>query len=177
MQAFSTWNNGISTLTGKPEGSCIVIKSFNLDTCGLAIVDIRSKMGKKCENQKERTLVLTFLGRPISRPFKSTSAVKYSCGVMTFLGELEPELLGLLLLDAATSSPPSELCSSFRFNFSLRQPHMPDLLRSKLIFSISILFVMTGALRRALTDPMGGGMATISPISELICSTITSWVS
>lgn len=51
---------------------------------------------------------------------------------------------------------------------------MPDLFRSKLIFSISMRFDVTGALRRAITDSFGGDMPLMSPTMPRNCSTDTA---
>lgn len=51
---------------------------------------------------------------------------------------------------------------------------MPDLLRSKLILSISMRFDVTGALSRAITDSFGGDIPFISPTMPRNCSTDTA---
>jgi hypothetical protein len=81
-------------LTGKPEGSCICIKSFSLAKCELEIA-IKSTIGRICSGKDKGycshshrlalnfcTLTLTSFGRPMSRPSRFTDKSKYSSGVM-----------------------------------------------------------------------------------------------
>lgn len=113
IRAFNTWNNGISKqkqtfrtgqsldwiydvpiLTGKPDGSCICIKSLSLAKCELDIA-IRSTIGRICSGSDNGycsdshsvalnfcILVLISFGLPMSRPPRSAFESKYSSGVM-----------------------------------------------------------------------------------------------
>lgn len=80
--------------TGNPAGNCNSMKSFSFAKWGLDMA-IRSTMGRICSgsdrgysslNQRVAlnfcTFMLHSLGRPISLPFISISASKYSSGVM-----------------------------------------------------------------------------------------------
>lgn len=90
------------------------MKSFSLDTCGLAIVDMRSSMGSTCSCSligycslsqrlalKRCTFEVERGNRPMSRPFRSNSEKYSSALIGGVAAQLFSPLLLLLLFDAA----------------------------------------------------------------------------